>query len=155
MTHYCYGTGPRPSDADTILVFEEPTPAMFPDGPNAPGPETRIAWVASDPVLSRIKTFDFHADLWTSATPAQVACCVYEEAEKLLDKGDLARIEDRRARLQARKQQIVRQLEEQGQEAAKLPTPTGRLVGFELGKLLEPDAIILIDGQGNGALVHA
>jgi acetolactate synthase-1/2/3 large subunit len=154
MSHVLYGTGPRGKDADVILVFEEPTPGFPPDGPNAPGPNAKIAWVSTDPVISRLKTVDYHADMWLAATPAQVARCVYEEATKILDRSDLARIAGRRERLNQRKQEILAREEEQGQEARKAPTPTGCLVGYELGKLLAPEAIILNDGLSNGGFVQ-
>src|SRR5262249_1795859 len=116
--------------------------------------ETRIAWVSTDPVISRLKTVDYHADMWLAATPAQVARSVYEEATKLLDNADMARIETRRKRLKQRKQEMIARDEQLGEEARKAATPTGRLVGYELGKALAPDAIILNDGLSNGGFVQ-
>ena len=155
MSHDLYGTGPRARDADVILVFEELTPAYLADGPEAPGPETKIAWVSSDPVVSRIKTFDYRADMWLSASPSRVARCVYEEATRLLGESDLSRIAVRRERLAERKRELRARLEQEGEKARAADQPTGRLVAYELGKLLDPSAIVLNDGLSNGGFVQA
>jgi acetolactate synthase-1/2/3 large subunit len=155
MTHDLYGTGPRGRDADVILVFEDVAPGFMADGPEAPGPDAKIAWVTSDPVVSRIKTLDYHADMWLSASPRLMARSVYEQATRLLGSSDLSRIAGRRERLAARKHEIEARNEEAGQRDRSGPTPTGRLVGYELGKLLEPDAIVLNDGLSNGGFVQS
>ena len=53
-------------DADVILVLEDVVP--FTPGRTSPGPDTKIAWVSIDPVLSRFKTMEFRADLWIPAS---------------------------------------------------------------------------------------
>jgi acetolactate synthase-1/2/3 large subunit len=152
MTHALYGTGPRPRDADVVLVFESPVP--FIPGPGSPAPDAKIAWVSQDPVLSRLKTMEFRADLWIAATPSKVARAIADEAEKQLTQSDLGRIADRRARLEQRKREQVTRDEELAQEAGRLSQPTGRWVAYQLGQLLEPDAIVLNDGLSNGGFVQ-
>jgi acetolactate synthase-1/2/3 large subunit len=56
--------------------------------------------------------------------------------------------------LQQRKAELNAHAEQEGEEAARGPIPTGRQVAYELGKLLEPDAILLNDGLSNGGFVQ-
>jgi hypothetical protein len=100
MTHWAYGTGPAAKDADVILVMEDIVP-FTPDATLQP--ETKIAWVAIDPVLSRYKTMEFRADLWIPASVAAVAHAVHEAATGMLTHSDMRRSADRRARLEQRK----------------------------------------------------
>jgi len=151
-THYLYGTGPRVSEADVMLVFEHMSPYI--PGQDSPAPETKIAWISQDPVLSRIKTLIHRADLWISATPAKVARAITQAAEGMLDAYDLSRIAARRVRLEQRKQEIVAREEELALEAGRASIPTGRWVGYQLGKLLDPSAIVLNDGLSNGGFVQ-
>jgi acetolactate synthase-1/2/3 large subunit len=152
-THSLFNVGPRPRDADVLLVFESPT--AFMPGIASPDPEAKIAWIGTDPVLSKIKTVEFGANLWISATPANVARAVHDAATAMLDKPEMERIAARRERLEQQRHQLLANEEEQALEAAKAPTPTGRLVGYELGKLIDSDAIILNDGLSNGGAIDA
>ena len=107
-----------------------------------------------DPVQSRFKTMEFRADLWISATPANVIRMVYEAATRMLDKSDLSRIADRRRRLEGRKREIEARLEAEASEAGKKSGATGCWVAYQLGKLLQPEAILLNDGLSNGQFVQ-
>jgi len=71
-----------------------------------------------------------------------------------LDQADLSRIAARRERLFRRKQEILAAEETAGEAARKASAPTGRLVAYELGRLLAPDAIVLNDGLSNGGFVQ-
>ena len=67
---------------------------------------------------------------------------------------DLTRIAARRERLERRKLEMddrARQLAERDLADGKL---NGRTVGYTLGQLLEPGAIVLNDGLSNGPLVQ-
>jgi len=152
VTHPLHGVGPRARDADVVLVFESVPPYM--PGIDSPGANAKIAWICADPVLSRFKTMEFRADLWISATPAKVARAITEAATGMLDKSDLSRIADRRKRLEERKRKMQAQEEQQALEAGKLAHPTGRWLGYQLGRILEPDTILLNDGLSNGGFVH-
>jgi acetolactate synthase-1/2/3 large subunit len=151
-THALYGTGPNPKDADAVLVLETVRP--WAPGVDAPKADAKIAWVSIDPVQSRYKTMEFRADLWIPATAAKVARAIYDAATAMLDKSDLARIADRRKRLEERKQEMVQREEELAAAAAKQGKPTGRLVAYELGKLMKPDTILLNDGLSNATFVQ-
>ena len=150
-THPLYGTGPTARDADVVLVVEDIVPYL-PDA--GPGPAAKVAWVSTDPVFSRLKTFEQRADLWLTCSPSGAAKAIYDAATGLLTTSDLSRIEARRERLTQRKQEMVTQQEELASEATSRPTPNGLLVSYELAKLLEPDAIVLNDGLSNGGFVQ-
>lgn len=152
-THALYGVGPGAEDADVVLVVDDLTP--FTPGVNSPRPDTKVAWIGVDPVNSRYKTMEYQANLWISATPANVAKEVYREAERMLDKSDLARIALRRSRLEDRKHQLMAEEERLAQKDGREPQPTGRWVSYELGRILEPDSIIVNDGLSNGDFVRA
>ena len=153
MTHWAYGTGPAARDADVVLVMEDIVP--FTPGHGSPGAEAKIAWVAIDPVLSRYKTMEFRADLWIPASVAAVARAVHEAATSMLTHSDMSRIADRRARLEQRKREMVAQEKTLAQNDIEQGKLTGRVVAYELGKLLEPEAIVLNDGLSNGGFVQS
>jgi acetolactate synthase-1/2/3 large subunit len=153
MTHWAYGTGPAAKDADVLLVMEDVVP--FTPGPGSPSADAKIAWVAIDPVLSRYKTLEFRADLWIPAAVAAVARAVHEAATTLLTQSAMSRIAGRRARLEQCKQEMVARADAQAQEDIKHGRLTGRVVGYELGQLLEPESIVLNDGLSNGGFVQS
>jgi acetolactate synthase-1/2/3 large subunit len=153
MSHWAYGTGPSAVDADVVLVLEDIVP--FTPGRGSPGPEAKIAWVAVDPVLSRYKTMEFRADLWLPASAAAVARAVHDAATGLLTQSDMRRIAERRVRLEQRKRESVAHEESLAEADIASGRLTGRVVAYELGKLLEPDAIVLNDGLSNGGFVQS
>lgn len=152
QSHWGSGTGPTAEEADVVLVLEDvvPYPAH-----RAPSADAKIVWVSIDPVQSRYKTMEFRADLWIPASAASTCAAVRAAAENMLTKSDLDRIADRRTRLQARKQDMDLHAESLAQEALGSGTLNGRVVAYELGKLLEPDAIVLNDGLSNGGFVQS
>src|SRR5215813_118591 len=151
--HPLYGVGPSAQDADVVLVIDDLTP--YTPGVNGPGPDTKVVWVTPDPVNSRYKTMEYEADLWISCTPANFASSVYEEATRILDKADLARIVSRRSALEDRKRQMILEEDAAAQQDGKLAQPTGRWVSYQLGRVIDPDAIIVNDGLSNGDFVRA
>jgi acetolactate synthase-1/2/3 large subunit len=152
-THPLYGVGPSAQDADVMLVVDDLTP--YTPGVNGPGPDTKVVWVTPDPVNSRYKTMEYEADLWISCTPANFASSVHEEATRILDKADLTRIAARRAALEDRKRQMILEEDTAAQHDGKLTQPTGRWVSYQLGRVIDPDAIIVNDGLSNGDFVRA
>jgi acetolactate synthase-1/2/3 large subunit len=144
FSHPLFGTGPRIPDADVILVFEALVPFTPPR--EWPAADAKIAWVDVDPVQSRYKTMEFDADLWISATTQGAAAAIYEAAAARLSTSDLSRIEERRARLEQRKQELTRQAEERGRKAAQRQPMHPAWVGYQLGEILEKDAILVNDG---------
>lgn len=153
MTHWAYGTGPAAKDADVLLVMEDVVP--FIPGRGSPSAEAKIAWVSIDPVLSRYKTMEFRADLWIPASAAAVARVVHEAATSMLAQSDMSRIADRRARLEQRKREITACEEALAQEDIKHGKLTSRVVGYELGKLMEPDTIVLNDVASDRGFVQS
>ena len=152
-SHPHFGTGPQSKDADVVLVLDAVAP--FIPGHQSPKPDARIAWIGPDPVQSRYKTMEFRADLWIPASVAPTLRAISEAACKLLDASDLSRIEERRERLLARKQQIWAQLEAQIADDARSGKITGRLVAHELGRILDPETVLLNDAISNGDFVRA
>jgi acetolactate synthase-1/2/3 large subunit len=151
--HPHFGTGPAARDADVLLVLDAIAPFM--PGTDSPRADARIAWVGNDPVLSRYKTLEYRADLWIPASVTETLRAVRREAEALLDRGDLARIAQRRERLAARKREITDRLAAEAAVAARSTTPSGRWVASELGRLLSPEAILLNDAISNSEHVRA
>jgi acetolactate synthase-1/2/3 large subunit len=151
-THPLYGSGPSAKDADVVLVIDDLTP--FTPGVNAPAADAKIVWGGLDPVNSRYKTMEYRADLWLTAAPINIARAVYEEATRQLDKTDLSRIAARRERLERRKKELLAEEEKLAAESGRLGHPTGRWVAHQLGRLLDPDSIIVNDGLSNGDFVR-
>ena len=152
MAHWAYGTGPAAKDADVALVMEDIAP--FDPGPNGPDRNAKIAWVSIDPVQSRFKTMEFRADLWIPASVFAVARAVHDAATGLLSRSDMSRIAERRARLEQRKQELVAEADTFTQEDMGAGKLTGRVVGYELAKLMRPSTIILNDGVSDGGFVQ-
>jgi len=151
-THWAYGTGPAAKDADVVFVADAIVP--FAPGINAPGGDTKVVWVSSDPVLSRYKTMEHRADLWIPAAVAAVATAVHDCARTLLKPRHRNVIDERRRRLQERKQQITRRDDELAEADIERGLLTGRVVAYELARVLEPNAIVLNDALSNGQFVH-
>lgn len=152
-THPHFATGPKPREADALLMLDVVAP--FIPGRESPPRDAKIAWIGPDPVLARYKTMEYRADLWIPANVALSLAAIREEAEKMLDRSDLARIAERRERLAQRKLAIEAQLAEQAAAAARLPRANGCFVAHELGRLLGPDAILLNDAISNSEFVRA
>lgn len=151
-THALYQSGPNPKDADVCLVLESVGPWL--PGTQTPPADAKIAWVSLDPVQSRFKTMEFRADLWIPATAVNVIRAVHDAATGMLDKSDLARIAERRKRLEDRKKEILARQEEEAVKAGNSPGASGRWVAHQLGKILEPGAILLNDGLSNSQFVQ-
>ena len=152
-THALYGTGPDPKDADALLILEGLVPYIPPRG--APRPGAKVIWVESDPVLSRYKTMEHQADLWLAVTAGAAARAIYEAATALLKQTDMSRIAERRERLEAAKREMNAANEKAAQEAGRRRPLHPRWVAYQLGKILEPDAIVLDDALSNSDNVCA
>jgi acetolactate synthase-1/2/3 large subunit len=152
-THAHFGTGPAAREADVVLVLESVAPFM--PGRDSPGADAKIAWIGVDPVQSRYKTMEYRADLWIPASVTLTLRAIHEAATAMLDRSDLSRIADRAKRLEQRRKSIQAKQESDGVAAGRLATPTGRWVARELGRVLDPEAILLNDAISNGDLVRA
>ncbi|MFI5267485.1 MAG: thiamine pyrophosphate-binding protein, partial [Chloroflexota bacterium] len=145
-THPLYGTGPAAKDADALLVLETATPWM--PGVDSPRAEAKIVWVDPDPVQNRYKTMEFSADLWLPVTTRAAAQAIYEAATSMLAQSDLSRIEDRRARLAERKQAQTLRAEQAAEQVSRQRPVHPRWVRYNIGQILEPDAILVDDTLG-------
>ncbi len=152
-THALYGTGPQPKDADALLMLEPLVPYITPAA--APKAGSKTIWVDSDPVLTNYKTMEFQADLWLPVTVAAAARAIYDAATALLSKSDMSRLAERRERLEARKRDLAAESERLGQESGRRRPMHPRWVGYQLGKILEPEAIVLDDAISNSDYVCA
>jgi len=152
-SHPHFGTGPSTRDVDVLLVLDAVAPFM--PGLDSPAPDARIAWIGSDPVLSRYKTMEYRADLWVPASVLETLRAVRRAVEARLDRSDLARIAERRERLLTRKRLMAEQLSREAAAAGRSSTPSGRWVAHELGRLIGPDALLLNDAISNSEHVRA
>ena len=151
-THPLFGTGPAPKDADALLVMESPIP--YSPGMDSPQSSAKVIWVDVDPVFSRYKTMEHRADLWLPVSTVGAAQAIYEAATSLLTAGDISRIADRRARLEERKREQVAAAEEAALKAGQRRPIHPRWVAYQLGKILEPDTILLDDALSSAPLVQ-
>ncbi len=152
-THPLYRTGPDPQDADMIMIIDSAVPYIPPAGNPRPG--TKVVWVDVDPVMSRYKTLDTQADIWLPVTAAAATRAIYEAATGMLSQSDMTRISDRRARMEEKKREINATAEKQALEAGKRKPLHPRWVAYQMGKILEPDTILLDDSLGNSRNVQA
>lgn len=151
--HPLFGTGPAAESADVLLVVESPIP-FIPDA-NDPRADAKVVWVDIDPVMSRYKTVEHRADLWLPVTATAAARAIYEAATGLLSKSDMNRIADRRARLEERKRDLEAKAEEQAVEAGRRKPLHPRWVAYQLGKILEPDTILLDDALTSSPFIQS
>jgi acetolactate synthase-1/2/3 large subunit len=151
-THPLYGTGPESKDADVLLVIENPMPFMPPM--ESPRAEAKIAWIDVDPVQSRYKTMEYHADLWLPVPAMTALRAIHDAATQMLSRTDMTRIADRKARLEARKREMAREAEEMAQQAGQRRPMHPRWVAYQLGKVLEPNSIILDEALSNSGFVQ-
>ena len=151
-THPLYGTGPLPKDADVALIIESPSAFIPPQG--APGPDAKIVWVDVDPVHSRYKTMERRADMWLPVSAVGAARAIYEAATGMLSQSDISRIADRRARLEEQKLKMQEAAEAQALQAGQRRPLHPRWVAYQIGQLLEPDAILLDDALSNTPFVQ-
>jgi acetolactate synthase-1/2/3 large subunit len=143
-SHPLYGTGPHPTQVDVALVLECVRP-WSPDPKGSPPADAKIAWVSVDPVLSRFKTMEFRADLWIPASVESTVRAIHEFATGMLDKGDLSRIAERRKRCEQKKREILAEEERLAQESGKKAKPDTRWASYQLGQLIDRDAIVMND----------
>ncbi|MPZ15181.1 MAG: thiamine pyrophosphate-requiring protein [Chloroflexi bacterium] len=151
-THPLFGTGPAPKDADALLIIESPVPFIPPEG--SPRPGAKIAWVDVDPVQSRFKTMEYRADLWLPVDAGCAARAIYDAATGMLSRSDLSRIADRRARLEERKRELAAAADERALAAGARRPIHPMWVAHQLGKILEPDAVLLDDALSNSSYVQ-
>jgi acetolactate synthase I/II/III large subunit len=142
-SHPLYGTGPASTTVDVALVLENVRP-WFP-GQEDPPATAKIAWVDADPVQSRFKTMEFRADLWLPAHVGATVRAIYDAATGLLDKSDMSRIAERRARLERRKKEMLATEEALAHKAGKQEKPDPRWVAYQLSKVIDSKAIVLND----------
>ena len=152
-THPLYGTGPSAKDADALLVIE--SPAAFVPGRGAPSADAKIIWVDVDAVQSRYKTMEHRADMWLPVSVAGAAQAIYDAATGLLTKSDMSRIADRRSRLETLKQEKEQAAEDAAAKASKRTPLHPRWVAYQLGQIMEDNAILLDDALSNTPFVQA
>ncbi|MBV8086919.1 MAG: thiamine pyrophosphate-requiring protein [Chloroflexi bacterium] len=145
-THPLFGTGPAPRDADVVVVLESVAP--WSPGRDHPSAEARVVWVDPDPVQSRYKTQEFSADLWLPVTPAAFCRAVHQAALGQLTASDRSRIEDRRARLAARKRELVAAAAESVERLGSRRPMHPRWVYAQVGQIMDERAILVDDTVG-------
>ena len=152
-THPLYGTGPSAKDADALLVIE--SPAAFVPGRGAPSADAKIIWVDVDPVQARYKTMEHRADMWLPVSVVGAAQAIYDAASGLLTKSDMSRIADRRSRLESLKREKEQAAEDAAATASRRKPLHPRWVAYQLGQIMEENAILLDDALSNTPFVQA
>jgi acetolactate synthase-1/2/3 large subunit len=148
--HPLYGTGPLPKDADAMLFAETPVPYLPPDG--SPKPGAHVAWVDIDPLQSRYKTMEYRADLWLPVTAAAAFRAIHDAATSMLSQSDMNRIADRRKRLEEKKRELVAAAQKRAEDAGKRPELHPRWVAYQIGKVMDPNAIFVDDTLSGSAM---
>ena len=151
-SHWAHGTGPAVRDADVLLVLEATIP--FIPGVGGPKPSAKIVWSCVDPVLSRFKTMEYRADMWLPTPVAPLVRAIREAVLPMLDDGRRRLIAERRERMVERKRQMIASAQERAAAEIGKGRLTGRVLAYEIGRLLEPDSILLNDALSNGGLVR-
>lgn len=151
-THPLFGTGPKPHEADVMIAVEAVVPYQPQDG--KPHPDTKIIWVDPDPVQSRYKSMEFHSSMWLPVPPATFAQAVYEAATTLLTKSDMGKIEDRRAHLATKKQELAAAAEDAAAKVAKRNPIHPRWLAHEICAALEPGTILIDDVVSAGGYMR-
>ena len=150
-THPLYGTGPAARDADVILIIESPVPYIPPE--QSPSRDAKVVWVDVDPVQSRYKTMEHQANLWLPVQAVTAARSIYEAATQMLNQSDINRIADRRKMLDERKQGLIAREEKLAEDASRRRPMHPRWVAHEVGKIMNPDTILLNDAVSNSDYV--
>ena len=120
-----------------------------------PAADAKIIWVDVDAVQSRYKTMEHRADMWLPVSVAGAAQAIYDAATGLLTKSDMSRIADRRARLETLKQEKEQAAEDAAAKASKRTPLHPRWVAYQLGQIMEDNAILLDDALSNTPFVQA
>ncbi|MCZ7573284.1 MAG: thiamine pyrophosphate-requiring protein [Ardenticatenaceae bacterium] len=146
-THPFYEGGPKLADADVILLIDGDVPWL--PGYEEPSPEATIIALGLDPIESRYQLYEFPAHLRIVADAVKALPVLREEAEQLLTVAERRRIEERRERIvatsRARRQAIEREaLSLSGQRPI-----SPRYLGYQLGRILGEEAIMVDDAVGN------
>jgi acetolactate synthase-1/2/3 large subunit len=152
-THSLFGTGPQPTDADVLVAVEAVVPYQPIDGKLSP--DTKIVWVDVDPVQSRSKTMEFHADMWLSVPAVSFAQAVYDAATSLLSISDMGKIEDRRAKLYTRKKAMLAADEDAALAVSGRNPIHPRWIAHQVASVMEPDTIMVDDVVSYSAFVRA
>ncbi|MGE0875368.1 MAG: thiamine pyrophosphate-requiring protein [Burkholderiales bacterium] len=138
------------ADADVVLVLDSDVPWV--PGRSAPPDTAWTAVVALDPVLGKLPTYEFGADLRLAADPLLALRAIESEAATLLSGDDRARIAARAAdigrRTAARREAIVQEA-----KSAAGRTPIDPLwLSYQVATLVHEDAIVIDDSLPHNRL---
>ena len=97
---------------------------------------------------------EWQADLWLSTEAHGAIQAIYEAATAMLTKSDITRIEMRRKRLEIRYKELGVEAELQAQKAYKRNALHPCYVSYEIGNLLDSQAILLDDALSNSGFVN-
>jgi acetolactate synthase-1/2/3 large subunit len=141
MNHPLYQTSASLKDADAVLVLDAQVPWI--PGPNGPGEEAYIAVVDTDPIKSRIPTFEFTADVRLAADSLLTIAAIEAAASCMLSAADRRRIEERAERWSGTSR-AARQTAEREALAKSSQQPIDPAwVSYQLAQVLDDNCIVL------------
>ena len=156
---------PDPTDArraaEWLIKADNPLLCLAKSGrnPETVGHVVRLAELLALPVnenhTDRLNFPTPHPLLGTGPAAKDAAAqAIYEAATSMLTTSDISRIADRRARLDERKREMVAAAEEAALKSGQRNPLHPRWVAYQLGKILEPETILLDDALSNAPLVQ-
>jgi len=130
-------------EADAVLVLDAAVPWI--PGRDAPPAGAWVAVVGHDPIMSRIPTYEFTADLRATADPGSAIEAIAEAARSLLRPADRERVASRAAALAAasaaRRTGLVAEAEALAARRPMSPV----WVSYQVGRLMDERSLVLDD----------
>ncbi|MFT3865146.1 MAG: thiamine pyrophosphate-binding protein [Solirubrobacterales bacterium] len=171
--HPLANTGPLPVEADVILALDRELPWVpagerpidFADGVDdatdlpltdprrAPSADCRVATIAEDPVASDMTILELTADLRIAADPLQALRALAAALEDRIDAAGRERAAARLAAAEERQRRRFARFEGEALATVGDSPIDPRLVGLELARILDPEAILLDDALTNSRVV--
>jgi acetolactate synthase-1/2/3 large subunit len=150
--HPLYEGGPKLEEADLILVLEAAVPWL--PGYLEPSSEARTITVGLDPHASRYQFYEFTTDLRIQGSPLRVLEQLTAEVDRLLTANRRQAIADRAERVAAAGRARREALDKRAQALAGNRPIAPAYLGYELGRALADDAIMVEEAVGNSANVQ-
>jgi acetolactate synthase-1/2/3 large subunit len=136
-------------DSDLVLLLEAVSPWHPPSA--LPGPQTKVAALASDPLQSRLPFSGVRTDLLVAGDVTLTLGLLLERLRKKIRPGDRAAVIERWGTVHAQRRSALQ--EEARSAGARKPIDT-RWVVHELNEILPPDAIVVDETITHRRAIH-
>ena len=130
-------------DADVVLVLESEVPWV--PNRNAPSSDAWIAYVGHDPVVSRIPTYEFTADLRVTADPTLALKALVLAARGMFKDADKVRIAARKDALAKASAARYAATDKLATDAAAKSPIDPFFTSYQVGKLVTDNTLIVDD----------